>query len=639
MARISTSILWALALATAPSPLWGQAPTHVWSQVFGGTSSDAGYSCAVDGAGNVLVTGYFTDAADFGGSSLSANGRGVFLAKYAADGAHTWSQGFGLVSGAEARAVSADGEGNVAISGFYDETIAFGGGPLTSTSQSVDVFVARFDSNGTHSWSKSFGDARRDEGGGVAADASGNVYVSGYFDGSVDFGGGAFLGFDDIFVAKYDPTGTHVWSKHLGVSTFSDRGRMLSLDPSGNPAVTGLFQETVDFGGGPVMSAGSLDMFVAKYDANGNHLLSGGYGGLSNDQGYGVATDAAGNVIVTGRFAGTAQFGGDVFTSAGDADVFVAKYDAAGDHVWSRAFGSSGRDLGLAVAVDELGSVFVTGSFSGTVNFGGGALTSAGGTDIFVAVYDTGGNHIWSQRFGDGGDDVGQGIAIADAELVVTGSFGGTVDFGGGPLTSNGDTDVFVAKYDFSTVPTTLKDFDAAWVDDHVAISWRLIDVRGALSFQIARRAGGDEPFVSWADATIVRNEESYVLEDRSTLPGKTYTYRVVVLEEGAAVTSFEVSVTTPRAALLLEQNRPNPFNPRTSIDYSIDRDAQVRLTIYDVDGHRVVTLVDRRLGPGAYSVEWDGRDAHGNAVAGGVYFYRLDAGGHMRTRKAILLK
>jgi hypothetical protein len=587
----------------------------------------------------VLLTGYFTGAADFGGGPLSANGRGVFLAKYAADGAHAWSEGFGLVSGAEGSAVAADGDGNIAITGFYNGTIFFGGDPLTSASQSVDVFVARFDSNGTHSWSKSFGDARRDEGGGVAADASGNVYVSGYFDGSVDFGGGAFLGFDDIFVAKYNPAGTHVWSKHLGVSTFSDRGRMLSLDPSGNPAVTGLFQETVDFGGGPVTSAGSLDMFVAKYDANGGHVLSGGYGGTSNDQGYGVAADAAGNVIVTGRFAGTAQFGGGVFTSAGDADVFVAKYDAAGDHVWSRALGGSGRDLGLAVAVDEAGSVFVTGSFSETVNFGGGVLTSAGGTDVFVAVYDTGGNHIWSERFGDGSNDFGRGIAVADDELIVTGSFGGMVDFGGGPLMSNGSTDVFVAKYSFSIVPTTLQDFEAAWVDDHVAISWRLIDVSGALSFQTARRAGGDEPFVSVANAAIFQNDDSYVLEDRSTLPGKTYTYRVVILEDGAAATSFEVSVTTPSAALVLEQNRPNPFNPRTSIGYSIDREAHVRLTIYDVDGHRVVTLVDRRLASGAYAAEWDGRDSDGNAVAGGVYFYRLDAGGHIQTRKAILLK
>ncbi len=104
-------------------------------------------------------------------------------------------------------------------------------------------------------------------------------------------------------------------------------------------------------------------------------------------------------------------------------------------------------------------------------------------------------------------------------------------------------------------------------------------------------------------------------------------------------MTSFETTVTTPRAQFALEQNHPNPFNPVTRIDFSLARAEQVTVALYDVSGRLVRTLVDRRLGAGVHSTEWDGRDKGGNAVAGGVYFYRLTAGNRTLTRKAVLFK
>ena len=182
--------------------------------------------------------------------------------------------------------------------------------------------------------------------------------------------------------------------------------------------------------------------------ATGNHLWSKRFGGTSFDFGTSVAVDSAGNVLVTGEFNGTADFGGGGLTSAGNTDIFVAKYDAAGNHLWSKRFGGTNYDYGYSVAVDSAGKVLVTGYFSGTADFGGGGLTSAGQFDIFVAKYDAAANHLWSKRFGEAGSDAGNSVAVdSGGNVLVTGSFEDTVDFGGGGLTSAGFADIFVAKF------------------------------------------------------------------------------------------------------------------------------------------------------------------------------------------------
>ena len=192
-----------------------------------------------------------------------------------------------------------------------------------------------------------------------------------------------------MFLAKYDAAGTHVWSQRFG-GTSRDKGVGVATDAGGNVVVTGLFNGTVDFGGGPLTSAGGVDVFLAKYNAAGTHVWSQRFGGTSQDEGVGVATDASRNVV-TGLFRGTVDFGGGLdvptLTSAGLVDVFLAKYDAAGTHVWSQRFGGTSHDEIFGVATDATGNFFVTGPFNGTVDFGGGPLTSAGLDDVFLAKY------------------------------------------------------------------------------------------------------------------------------------------------------------------------------------------------------------------------------------------------------------
>ena len=184
----------------------------------------------------------------------------------------------------------------------------------------------------------------------------------------------------------------------------------------------------------------------------------GGSGGSPGDEskrfgndmhawGNGVATDSSGNVVITGYFGGSVDFGGGPLSSAGLADFFVAKYDGNGNHLWSKRFGDSSSESGAEVATDGSGNVVITAGFEGSVDFGGGPLSSAGLADIFVAKFDGSGNHLWSKRFGDSSSDKGASVATdGSGSVVITGYFFGSVDFGSGPLTSASNGDGFVAK-------------------------------------------------------------------------------------------------------------------------------------------------------------------------------------------------
>jgi hypothetical protein len=331
--------------------------------------------------------------------------------------------------------------------------VDFGGGALTSVSGSYDIFVAKFSgASGAHLWSKQFGGTYDDGGLGIAVDGSGNVLVTGYFYGNVDFGGGELTsgGGYDIFVAKFSGVdGAHMWSKRFGATSY-DHGNGIAVDASGNVLVTGFFNGTVDFGGGSLVSAGVDDIFVAKFSGvNGAHVWSKRFGATWYDNGNGIGVDASGNVLVTGFFYGTVNFGGGPLASAGSYDVFVAKFSgASGAHLWSKRFGDYSDDAGLGIAVDGSGNVLVTGYFYGNVDFGSGPLPNGGGDDIFVAKYSgVDGNPLWSKRFGGSSDDTGASVAAdGSGNVLLTGSFNSIVDFGGEILTSAGWEDIFVLK-------------------------------------------------------------------------------------------------------------------------------------------------------------------------------------------------
>lgn len=327
-----------------------------------------------------------------------------------ATGAYQWVQAIkgGTASQPnEARATAFDSAGNVVVAGALYGSFDFGGGPLTSAG-SADLFVAKYSPTGAYQWARRFGTASSnpDYAAGIAVDGNDDVLVAGMvgYTGA-SFGGSVLTcGINSLVLAKYSGTnGAHVWSRCLTDNNVTTTDA--AVDANGDLVVTGQFIGTVNFGaGGPLSSAsGSWDTFLAKYSGvDGTCVWAKRFGGASTDYAYGVATSPGGSVVVTGSFNGAVDFGGGALTSVGGSDIFVAKYTSTGAHVWSVRFGDSFDDQGKAVAVDPTtGDVVAAGSFNGTVDFGGGPLTSAGGSDIYATkLASADGKHVWSKRFG-----------------------------------------------------------------------------------------------------------------------------------------------------------------------------------------------------------------------------------------------
>lgn len=426
----------------------------LWAEGFGDAGAQHGTSIAVDGANNVLVAGYFDGTMVFGNDTLQAVvGPDIFIAKLDPSGKPLWAKSFGGAGEQKATSVAVDSAGNVLVAGYFDGAVDFGNNPLSSAAGSF--FVAKLDPSGKHLWSKKFGTVDDDNRTFVATDSMNNVLVTGYFTDTVDFGGGNVVtgkGSSDIFVAKLDPTGKGVWSHSFGDAS-EQKATSIAVDSLNDVFITGEYFGTVNFGGNLLKDTGisNTDIFVAKFDPGGNPLWSHGYGDDKTQGGMSVAVDKLGNSLVTGYFSGSVDFGGSGggLTSDGAAnDVFIAKLDKDGQKVWSRAIGDAGQQAGAGIAADSLGDVLLTGYFYGSVDFGGGPLTGSIGTTVFVTALDLKGGHQWSKAFGAAADQIGSGIAVDKLDdVLVLGDYGAQIDFGGGPVTNAGSTDVFVAKF------------------------------------------------------------------------------------------------------------------------------------------------------------------------------------------------
>ena len=640
--RFSTCFRLVVGLLLISQPVWAQGLPHLWSQHFGDSENQDVASVAVDSSGNVIVMGDFSGTVDFGGGSLTSAGMtDVFVAKFGPSGNHLWSQRFGDGTYQTAVDVAVDTSGNVIVTGYFHGTIDLGGGVFASSGEN-DMFLAKFDPSGNHLWSDRFGDVGYDYVAGVACDRPGNIVIAGFFySGDIDFGGGTLTnaGGEDVFVAKFDPSGTHLWSDNFGDSD-GQGADDVAIDGLGNIIVTGSFDGTVNFGGGGLVSAGAGDIFVAKFDPDGVHVWSDGFGDSAWQSPEGVASDGSGNVFIIGSFMGSVDFGAGDLTSAGGMDIYLAKFNSSGTHLWSHRFGDSSMDRAAGIAVDESGNVVITGFFQGTVDFGGGDLTSAGSFDIYLSEFDADGSYTWSKRFGD--TDIDQGVSVASYGTctIVTGAFRGGVDFGGGELTSAGGEDIFLAKFGNDACPTQLQRFIVAYKETGIEVKWELAEAGGDMKFFVLRAEAASTEFRQLANPKINRKGLSFTFIDESCKPGMTYRYRVDVLDEDGHRILFETEAIVPPATqLTLSQNFPNPFNPTTTITFSLPKTAPVRLSIFTLEGKLVRTLVDEVLSNGFKEYEWDGKDAQGFSVSSGIYFYRIKAGNRTLTKKMTLIK
>ena len=385
---------------------------------------------------------------------------------YAQTPSWQWAFGAGSTGAEMATANATDAAGNVYTVGWYTSTnITFGSITLTNPGLGTsDIFITKHSATGIALWAKTFGGTDGEIASSVSIDNNGDVYVTGWYSSSsVVFGSqtltNSSAGNSDVFVAKLNSAGNVVWAKSAGGNA-TDRGQSITVDPSGNVVVAGLFiSSTINFGAVNANHSGSgnNDLFIVKYDASGNPLWARSAGGSGSDVANSVATDASNNIYVTGFFSSTSiNFSGNTLTNSGTGsqDLFLVKYNPSGTILWSVKSSVNLDEYGSALAVSSTG-VYLTGSFSSSVTtIDNVNLTnsSAGTHDALVAKYNSNGGVLWAKRIGGADGDVGLDIDIDGSDKVfVSGNFAsGSINVDGTILinTLTGYRDMFYSAYD-----------------------------------------------------------------------------------------------------------------------------------------------------------------------------------------------
>lgn len=367
-----------------------------------GLDTDAA-GVAIDSSDNIYITGTSQGANVFGKNATSGTTDDIFVAKLNSSGVIQWVYAAGGTGRDRGRKIALDSSGNIYVTGYYWSTVDFGGGNVTSNGN-WDAFLLKLDSSGTFQWVKSYGSNYNDLGRDVAIDSNDNIYMLGNYRYTVDFGGGDEINNNnsDIFLVKFNSSGVFQWVYTAGASE-SDDSRALALDSNDNLYITGSFRDTVNFGGGNITAANLDDLFILKLNSSGAYQNIYTSNIFTTQKGKGLAVDSSGNIYATGTFSGTVDFGGGNITSSGN-DIYLLKLNSSFAFQWVKRFavdnGSTGQALGLAVTVDEDGNVYSVGQIGGSVDFGGGTINFGSQDDAYIVKYDSSGSFQWSKTFG-----------------------------------------------------------------------------------------------------------------------------------------------------------------------------------------------------------------------------------------------
>ncbi|MCK4344242.1 MAG: SBBP repeat-containing protein, partial [Bacteroidales bacterium] len=336
-----------------------------------------------------------------------------------------------------------------------------------------DILIVKYNNIGDTLWTRQIGSNNNDVPENIIVDESGNIYITGSFSDGADFGGTVLNAYnqEDAFLAKYNPDGTLAWAKNIGQGQNRQKGNGLAIDNSGNIYMVGFFQDSIDFGNNWVLydtaAAGLTDNFIAKFNDSG--VLLDTIQIFGTDDGtrlnaISIAND--GEILISGFFLGQLTIKTQTLTAQGAGeDIVFIKMDATNNLDWIRQAGSTGNDRGYHAQSDIAGNIYLIGYITGTANvdstgtgiFDAQSITSNGGSDIFLAKYNTAGTLQWKTNLGSTGEDIGYGLNIFENLLHFTGYFSDTVIFKVDTIISADSTDVFFGVVDMDGNPIAAK--------------------------------------------------------------------------------------------------------------------------------------------------------------------------------------
>ncbi len=618
--------------------------TPEWEQRYNGPGNgiDLAFSIVVDNQGNVYVTG---------NSVGETSDNDITTIKYSASGVQEWIQRYNGPSNAldvinGTNAIAVDGSGNVYVAGCSE----------TGATNYIDYAVIKYNSAGVQQWVQYYNGPGNsyDAPSGIALDAADNVYVTGR---SESISAGA-----DYTTIKFNSDGVQQWIEtYNGAGNSYDAANAISLDNDGNVYITGYCS-----------GAGSGDCATIKYNTDGVQQWAEIYDGPENGGDYenAIAVDGSGNVVVTGGTAGSGTYN----------DYLTMKYNSSGQQQWTATYSSAGSnfDEARSIALDGVGNVYITGVL---------VYSEGGTTDNYGTVkYNSSGVEQWSQVYNGpaGLADEAYSIAVdADGNSYVIGYYDGwgnqnigivkynsdgvqqwmqsydgpasdndngfdiVVDsennfyISGGSVGIGTTMDYVVVKYS-QIIPVELTSFTADADKGEVELRWQTATETNNKGFEVERSQESGAGTRNWENIGYVQGygtttePKTYSFNDNNVVSG-IYTYRLKQIDfDGTCKYSneIEVSVNLP-LQYSLSQNFPNPFNPITTIEFSLPENVNnARLTIYNTLGEKVAELVNQTLEAGKHRYNWDAANA-----ATGLYIYELRSDNFIAVKKMILLK
>ncbi|MBA3662922.1 MAG: SBBP repeat-containing protein [Bacteroidetes bacterium] len=334
-----------------------------------------------------------------------------------------WTKGIGgSDSYMYSKSITTDNSGNVYVTGYFSDTVDFdpGVGVCNLIADAYDIFILKLNASGNLIWAKQFNGPYSEGGNAVVVDAKNNIYVTGYFQGTVDFDPGnavynlnsSWANSADIFVCKLNASGNFVWAKKMG-GTNNEYAYSIAVDSLGNVYITGQYEDIADFDPGSgvynLTPVDWVDCFISKLDSSGNFVWAKSIGGNAWDYSFTLCLDRHSNVYTTGYFSDTVDFdpGQNVYnliSMDGKDDVFVNKLDKNGNFIWAKSFsGPSNYDRGFSMAIDLSGNIITTGMFEDSVDFDPGLgihKLYASGNYNFACKLDSSGSFIWAKQIG-----------------------------------------------------------------------------------------------------------------------------------------------------------------------------------------------------------------------------------------------
>lgn len=375
----------------------------LWVKNYGGAGDDRSVSIKTNGKGSFALTGWFKTAALTLGSTTLKNSGGsdILIARFDEEGTVLWAKSAGGIADDEGSSISCDAADNIYVTGMYESaSLNLGKAALTNVGNH-DIFLASYDKSGQLLWAKNIGGKNDDNGSTVTTDVDGNIYLSGKFrSATVSLGektlsnAGKDGNYGDIFMAKYNTSGKLIWVKSLGGSYY-DEVYSITTDTKSNVYLTGWFKsDTIVFGCDTLMECTILtrahgveygDVFIAKYDTYGEPVWAKRAGGMAKDYGFGITTNAAGDVYLTGIFESNYSATGQMkLTNARGNDIFISKYNPDGKVLWAKSI--YGSAMARCITTDVNGDVYFAGVYHALeMRFGDTLLKNAGEGDIFVA--------------------------------------------------------------------------------------------------------------------------------------------------------------------------------------------------------------------------------------------------------------